>query len=365
MQLGEFRLAVSDFSVAIECDPNDALAWNERGVAYGYTNQWEFARRDASKAIALNPQAALYYSNRGYATARLARAQQAIEDFDAALKLDPEHLSSLMERAGARAELGQWSSVEQDYAHAVKISPEFADAWNSLGVSMLRQRRFEQAEQAYSRAIELNGQNPLFRRNRAALKAEQQQWTAANDDYAVCIAMEGSASVNFVEAALSAFASMKSDDLQKIAAQMRKRFEKSDELTVVLDRTVVSLLAGPDDELRMLLPLMIPAATKAPTGRQAVLAAFTCLRLGEAAQGIKLLDEAGETSTADAVVAESVRALEFISKNDLVAARAAIEKGEEWLLALSNPAAPPHQVFESSGPVGCLENGLCSGPKRQ
>ena len=53
------------FSDAIELNPNDAEAYNNRGVAYSNKGDYDRAIADYTKAIELNPDYVEAYSNRG------------------------------------------------------------------------------------------------------------------------------------------------------------------------------------------------------------------------------------------------------------------------------------------------------------
>ena len=61
--------AIENYNKAIELDPNDADAYNNRGLAYYYLEEYERAIEDYNKAIELNPNYA--YNNRELAISKL------------------------------------------------------------------------------------------------------------------------------------------------------------------------------------------------------------------------------------------------------------------------------------------------------
>ena len=53
--LGQHNQAISDFTRAIELNPEFALAYNNRGVAYAWLGEFAQAKKDLLKAVELNP----------------------------------------------------------------------------------------------------------------------------------------------------------------------------------------------------------------------------------------------------------------------------------------------------------------------
>ncbi|MCX5697998.1 MAG: tetratricopeptide repeat protein, partial [Candidatus Omnitrophica bacterium] len=64
---GNFPQAISDFTKAIEINPNDAEAYYNRGLVYGTQGNFPQAISDFTKAIEINPNDAEAYYNRGLA----------------------------------------------------------------------------------------------------------------------------------------------------------------------------------------------------------------------------------------------------------------------------------------------------------
>ena len=66
----------------------DAIAYNNRGIAYLDKGQYGRAIEDFNKAIALDPNYASAYGNRGFAYQRLRRDAEAEKDFSMARQLE-------------------------------------------------------------------------------------------------------------------------------------------------------------------------------------------------------------------------------------------------------------------------------------
>ena len=88
LNAGQFDKAISDFTIAIQHEPNDAALWNLRGVAYYRSAQFGHAVSDFSRAIKLDPNNVLFLTNRADAYRKTDRPELALKDLERALELD-------------------------------------------------------------------------------------------------------------------------------------------------------------------------------------------------------------------------------------------------------------------------------------
>jgi lipoprotein NlpI len=77
----------------------DAEVHNNRGFAYCEIGQYDQAISDFSKAIEINPQLAHAYNNRGWAYIKKWQYDQAISDFDKTIEIDPKFVEAYFYRA--------------------------------------------------------------------------------------------------------------------------------------------------------------------------------------------------------------------------------------------------------------------------
>ena len=128
LEQGEYQLAIDAFDEAIRLDPQDAIAYYNRGIAYngqgrGDTRgaaRFNRAKQDFDQAIRLNPQADAYY-NRGVAYRNLGQYENAIEDFDEATSLDPQYAEAYYLRGSVYGALGKSVEAERDFAKAKEL----------------------------------------------------------------------------------------------------------------------------------------------------------------------------------------------------------------------------------------------------
>ena len=144
---GEHQRAIEQYGEAIRLDPQDAVAYNQRGVAYVGLGQPERALQDFDEAIRLNPRHACwpspscdwpsgpsrslwkggperlasFHSNRGLAYNELGRRELALQDFDEAIRLDPQLAQAYHGRGLVYRAIGQVAEGDRDIAKAREL----------------------------------------------------------------------------------------------------------------------------------------------------------------------------------------------------------------------------------------------------
>ncbi len=67
MQEGNYEDAITYYTKALKVNPKDAIAYNNRGLAWGKKGDYDNAIADFTKAVEIDPQFADAYKNRGIA----------------------------------------------------------------------------------------------------------------------------------------------------------------------------------------------------------------------------------------------------------------------------------------------------------
>lgn len=98
---GKFDEAIAEFNKAIEINPNDAQAYNNRGEAYFHKGNYDQAISDSNKAIELDPNSDQAYANRALAYHSKGEYDMAWEDVhkveSLGAKVDPIFFKALKE----------------------------------------------------------------------------------------------------------------------------------------------------------------------------------------------------------------------------------------------------------------------------
>jgi tetratricopeptide (TPR) repeat protein len=132
-QAGEYELAVSDFSMALNREPADPLLYAHRGLAHAALGETAAANTDCDHAISISPTNARLYDTRGIAHTLLGDFDNASRDFVAALTLDPRFARTYFDRGTMHARLQNYDSAVKDFTSAIKLDPEFGAAYMSRG----------------------------------------------------------------------------------------------------------------------------------------------------------------------------------------------------------------------------------------
>ncbi|WP_082303578.1 tetratricopeptide repeat protein [Prochlorococcus marinus] len=134
----QFKASQKFFTLLIENDPNNPLAFHFRGVSKFNLRDYSGAINDFSKAIKLDEKSITSYNNRGIAKASLKNYQGAINDFSKAIKLDKNYANGYLSRGTANYKLGNYKESLIDFDKAVKLSPNEGEIY--IGRSIVKEK---------------------------------------------------------------------------------------------------------------------------------------------------------------------------------------------------------------------------------
>ena len=138
-------------------NPEDASAWNAKGVFHAQKREFGEALRSLDRALQLDPNLAPAHTNRGRVLLALGpeKANDALRAFDSALKLTPDDVQILHDKASALHALGR---VDEELVCTRQISqmaPNEWGVWVRIGDIELELGHFEPAIKSYDAALEL------------------------------------------------------------------------------------------------------------------------------------------------------------------------------------------------------------------
>ena len=137
---GNLANAITNFSKAIELNPNYSEAYNKRGLAYftfGNPRLLKLAIEDYKKTIELNPNYAEVYFNLGnlFSAGFLKEKEyeQAIQCYDTAILINPNYIEAYNNRGVVYYELRKYQEAISDAEKAIEIDPNHETAYRLRG----------------------------------------------------------------------------------------------------------------------------------------------------------------------------------------------------------------------------------------
>jgi tetratricopeptide (TPR) repeat protein len=124
---------------AISRSPQDPDAYFRRGNFLSQQKEYELASKDYSRAIELNPKDAQAFNNRCWVNVALGLGQLAIADCDEALRIEPQYADALDSRGLANLMLGRLDPAIADFSGALRLKPKLASSLYGRGLAYTRQ----------------------------------------------------------------------------------------------------------------------------------------------------------------------------------------------------------------------------------
>ncbi|MBI2900173.1 MAG: tetratricopeptide repeat protein, partial [Planctomycetes bacterium] len=175
--------AIADYTQAIEIDPRNLFAYNNRGVARSVQGRIDDAIADYTKAIEIDPRDTTAYHNRGKARTDKADLDGAIRDFTKAIEIDPRDAAAFYNRGTTYEKKGDLDAAIADHTKAIEIDPRYVHAYNNRGLARAAKRDLNGAIADFTKAIEIDPRDAAAFYNRGATYKEKGDLDAAIADY--------------------------------------------------------------------------------------------------------------------------------------------------------------------------------------
>ncbi|MTJ18896.1 MULTISPECIES: serine protease [unclassified Dolichospermum] len=158
--LKEYKQAIDDYTQAIKIDHKKAIYYDFRGLAYLQLKDYKQAIADYTQAIQLDPKNATYYGGRGFAYFQLKDYKQAINDWNQVIKIDPKNATYYSARGDAYFQLKDYKQAINDYTQAIKLKSDFTEAYYVRGIAHYFLKDYKQAINDWNQAIKLKPEYP-------------------------------------------------------------------------------------------------------------------------------------------------------------------------------------------------------------
>ena len=127
-KLGDLYGAITDYTKAIEINPNSFVAYNNRGLSKLQLKDYKGAIADYTKAIEINPNKEISYSHRAMAKSALNDDYGAIADANKAIEINPSKATNYYGRGTSKYQLGDNNGACEDAKKAVELGMDASSA---------------------------------------------------------------------------------------------------------------------------------------------------------------------------------------------------------------------------------------------
>ena len=141
-----YKETLKHYTRAIQLDPNQVSAYNNRGITHRNLGDYNSAIDDYNRVIMLNPNDAEAYSNRGLAYQDKGDYKEAIADYTQAIQLTPDLAQAYYNRGVFYQDKGDYKKAIADYTQAIQLKPDLGQAYSNRGEVLLHLREWEKAE---------------------------------------------------------------------------------------------------------------------------------------------------------------------------------------------------------------------------
>jgi tetratricopeptide (TPR) repeat protein len=191
---GDYALATTHFTEAIQQNPSDGAAYSNRCLSYLKLAAFQKAIEDCTQALQLNQNNPEAFLNRGLAYHRLNDAKNAIANFTRLLEIIPDDYRAYYNRGLTQIDQGNYRAAIDDFNQALAQAPlpdqaVMAEIYSDRGLAKLLLNQNQQAIADLSQAIRFNPTVNAFY-NRGCAYHDQGDYRAALNDFTQVLQQE-------------------------------------------------------------------------------------------------------------------------------------------------------------------------------
>lgn len=124
---GNFAEGINNLDESLKFNPDSAITYFYKGIAFHSLKQEDAAYENYTKAISLNKNMVDAYFNRGQLLLK-TNPKLAIDDFVSAVALDPKFLDAYYALAAAQKSIGQYADAVKNLDKIIELEPSAVNA---------------------------------------------------------------------------------------------------------------------------------------------------------------------------------------------------------------------------------------------
>ncbi len=142
---GELGEAIRCYNQAIQLEPENSIAWNNKGLILAIAGRFEEALAAHSKAVEIDVDYVDAISNMGMAYAKMDKYDEALTYYNKALEKRPDHEIAWNNKGNLLAKMEKHEEAIKCYEKALQINPNYLAAMNNKAVGLNHLKKFDEA----------------------------------------------------------------------------------------------------------------------------------------------------------------------------------------------------------------------------
>jgi len=156
---GRLAEAVKAYNQALQIDPENPVAWNNKGLILAVAGNFDEALKCHMKAVELDSGHVDAISNVGMAHTKLENYDEAMKWYDKALALDQNHETTWNNKGNLLSKLERYEEAMKCYDRALQINPNYMAAMNNKAVELIHIKNYDEALALLNQVLK---SRPLF-----------------------------------------------------------------------------------------------------------------------------------------------------------------------------------------------------------
>ena len=153
---GEYKTAISLFSMILEKDPLDFQAYFGRAVCYDACEMHTEALKDYDSAIKIDPNNPDLWHAKAFALQNMERFDEAVIAYQKSVSLEPENIECRNDLGIALLELKRIDEAKHTFEEIIQMAPKWSEGYYSLAKVYAVEMAIDNAANYLSNAIKLD-----------------------------------------------------------------------------------------------------------------------------------------------------------------------------------------------------------------